>query len=130
MKKISLIVFLVMAGAFIAVGLTACDGAPWNEGWKYYSASVTKMPNKVNYIEGEYFDPHGLEVTITQRNSKGEKRNDPYSPWRYNDFPDSFTFYPAYPNNKLTVDRQFVYFTLSYAPEARDLTVPITVTKP
>jgi len=126
MKKISFIIFLVMAGVFIAVGLTGCNASPpWNEGWAYYSASVTKMPNKVAYIEGEYFNPSGLEVTITERNSKGEKRKDPYSPWRYDDHPDSFTFYPK----QLSGDTNIIYVTLSYYPEARDLTVPVTVTK-
>jgi len=94
MKKISLTVFLVIAGVFIMAGLTACGanfGSGPGSGHEYVGTEMTKLPTKLTYFEGEKFDPSGLEVTEKERGTSGSgKTRDEV--FKYDNAPQYFNF--------------------------------------
>ena len=70
MKKINSIVVLSLASVFIAVGLTACGAVGGDFLDVPDSLKITKFPHKTAYIEGEQFNPSGLEIKYKERHTE------------------------------------------------------------
>ena len=64
MKRLLTVALVCVIAATFCVALTACgDDEPAGER-TVASISVSKRPNKVEYDEGETFDPTGMELSV------------------------------------------------------------------
>jgi len=122
MKKIRVIVFLAMAGVGSALGLTAC-GANFGSGpgpsYEYVSTEMTKLPEKLDYIEGEVFNPSGLEITEKYSHKHNQNRYDKY---RWEEESGIFSFSHT---GELTEEITSITVTIGMHPA--EFIIPITV---
>lgn len=104
-KTMALLVSLALVCS-LAVALVACGASP-------ESIEITKAPTKTEYVEGQKFDPAGMEVTLVYSNEEKEVVT-------------GYTYEPA--GELKTTDTQI---TIKYKAEGSDeeitATQPITV---